>query len=221
LNAPGSGAKVQETGLTSFSIDRATYSVGESALDLMVLEKTGFPEFFQGHQVIREGSLDNATLAENGFAGSTADRFSDAGLVTGMMRELGPTSNMAMSDGFDFMAASVVHLFDSPDSVHHWMHDIFLKDFEDQIGESVGPGHQLVSATRLEPQGFFDEAVGLRILQGGTNGLISSTVVDFRVGRLLGVVFIGAVGDHDRLRPVEQLGQALEKQMVSVVLGST
>lgn len=207
--------------MTSFSIDRATYSVGESALDLMVLEKTGFPEFFQGHQVIREGSLDNATLAENGFAGSTADRFSDAGRVTGMMRELGPTSNMAMSDGFDFMAASVVHLFDSPDSVHHWMHDIFLKDFEDQIGESVGPGHQLVSATRLEPQGFFDEAVGLRILQGGTNGLISSTVVDFRVGRLLGVVFIGAVGDHDRLRPVEQLGQALEKQMVSVVLGST
>ena len=221
MNAPGSGAEVQETGLTSFSIDRATYSVGESALDLMVLEKTGFPEFFQGHQVIREGSLDNATLAENGFAGSTADRFSDAGRVTGMMRELGPTSNMAMSDGFDFMAASVVHLFDSPDSVHHWMHDIFLKDFEDQIGESVGPGHQLVSATRLEPQGFFDEAVGLRILQGGTNGLISSTVVDFRVGRLLGVVFIGAVGDHDRLRPVEQLGQALEKQMVSVVLGST
>ena len=221
MNAPGSGAKVQETGLTSFSIDRATYSVGESALDLMVLEKTGFPEFFQGHQVIREGLLDNATLAENGFAGSTADRFSDAGRVTGMMRELGPTSNMAMSDGFDFMAASVVHLFDSPDAVHYWMHDIFLKDFEDQIGESVGPGHQLVSATRLEPEGFFDEAVGLRILQGGTNGLISSTVVDFRVGRLLGVVFIGAVGDHDRLRPVEQLGQALEKQMVSVVLGST
>jgi hypothetical protein len=101
------------------------------------------------------------------------------------------------------------------------MHDIFLKDFEDQIGESSGPGHQLVSATRLEPQGFFDEAVGLHVLQGGTNGLISSTVVDFRVGRLLGVVFIGAVGDHDRLRPVEQLGQALEKRMVSVVLGST
>ena len=147
-------------------------------------------------------------------------RFSDAGRVSGAMRELGPTSNMAMSDGFDFMAASVVHLFDSPDSVHYWMHDIFLKDFEDQIGQSVGQGHQLVSATRLEPQGFFDEAVGLRILQGGANGLISSTVVDFRVGRLLGVVFIGAVGDHDRLTPVEQLGQTLEKRMVRVVLGS-
>lgn len=207
--------------MTSFSIDRATYSVGEAALDLMVLEKSEFPEGFQGHQVVREGSLDNDTLAQNGFDGSTSERFTAAGRVTGVMRELGPTSTMAMSDGFDFMAASVVHLFDTPESVHSWMHDIFLKDFEDRVGESVGQGHQLVSVTRLEPQGFFDEAVGLRILQGGVDGLISSTVLDFRVGRLLGVVFIGAVGDHERLNQVQQLGQTLEKRMVSVVLGST
>jgi|TARA_B100001971_G_scaffold202295_1_gene215912 hypothetical protein len=186
----------------------------------MVLEKTGFPELFQGHQVVREGSLDNETLAQNGFEGSSAERFSQAGRVTGVMRELGPTSNMGMSDGFDFMAATVVHLFDSPDSVHSWMYDIFLKDFEDRVGESVGQGHQLVSATRLEPIGFFDEAVGLKVLQGGVDGLISSTVIDFRVGRLLGVVFIGAVGDHDRLDQVVQLGQILEKRIVSVVLGS-
>ena len=52
-------------------------------------------------------------------------------------------------------------------------------------------------------------------------GLIAaSTVVDFRVGRVLGVVFIGAVGDHDRLDQVMKLGQALEKRMVGVVLGS-
>ena len=206
--------------MTSSSIDRATYSIGENALELMVLEKTGFPELFQGHQVVREGSLDNETLAQNGFEGSSAERFSQAGRVTGVMRELGPTSNMGMSDGFDFMAATVVHLFDSPDSVHSWMYDIFLKDFEDRVGESVGQGHQLVSATRLEPTGFFDEAVGLKVLQGGVDGLISSTVIDFRVGRLLGVVFIGAVGDHDRLDQVVQLGQILEKRIVSVVLGS-
>ena len=206
--------------MTSFSIDRATYSVGESALDVMVLEKSAFPESFQGHQIIREGTLDNDTLAQNGFEGTTSKRFSEAGRVTGVMRELGPTSNMAMVDGFDFMAASVVHLFDSPDSVHSWMHEIFLKDFEDRVGESVGQGHQLVSATRLEPQGFFDETVGLRVLQGGVDGLISSTVIAFRVGRLLGVVFIGAVGDHDRLEQVEKLGQDLEKRIVSVVLGS-
>ena len=206
--------------MTSFSIDRATYSVGEDALDSMVLEKAEFPELFQGHQVVREGTLDNKTLAENGFDGSTAERFVQAGRVTGVMRELGPTSTMRMSDGFEIMAASVVHLFDTPDSVHAWMHDIFLKDFEDRVGESVGQGHQLVSATRVEPQGFFDEAVGLRVLQGGSSGLISSTVVDFRVGRLLGVVFIGVVGDHERLDQVVKLGQTLEKRMVSVVLGS-
>ena len=206
--------------MTSFSIDRATYSVGESALELMLLEKSAFPEAFQGHQIIREGTLDNDTLAQNGFEGTTSKRFSEAGRVTGVMRELGPTSNMAMADGFNFMAASVVHLFDSPDSVHSWMHEIFLKDFEDRVGESVGQGHQLVSATRLKPQGFFDESVGLKVLQGGVDGLISSTVVDFRVGRLLGVVFIGVVGDHERLEQVQQLGQALEKRIVSVVLGS-
>ena len=59
------------------------------------------------------------------------------------------------------------------------------------------------------------------MLQGGGGGLISSTVVDFRVGRLLGVVFIGAVGAHERLDQVQQLGQTLEKRMVSVVLGSS
>lgn len=206
--------------MTSFSLDRATYSVGENALEDMVLEKAEFLEQFHGHQVIREGTLDNDTLAQNGFEGSTAERFRQAGRVTGVMRELGPTSNMGMTDGFDFMAASVVHLFDTPDSVHRWMHEIFLKDFEDQVGESVGQGHQLVSATRLEPSGFFDESVGLKVLQGGAEGLISSTVVDFRVGRLLGVVFIGVVGDHDRLDQVMQLGQTLEKRMVRIVLGS-
>ncbi|MDA1128011.1 MAG: hypothetical protein O2913_04835 [Chloroflexi bacterium] len=206
--------------MTSFSLDRATYSVSESALDEMLLGKLEFPEQFQGHQVIREGPLDNDTLAQNGFEGTTSERFRLAGRVTGAMRELGPTSNMVMADGFAFMAASVVHLFDTPDSVHGWMHDIFLKDFEDRVGESVGQGHQLVSATRLEPQGFFDEAVGLKVLQGGIDGLISSTVVDFRVGRLLGVAFIGVVGDHELLDQVVQLGQVLEKRMVGVVLGS-
>lgn len=206
--------------MASSPLDRATYGIGENALDGMVLDKLEFPEQFQRHQVIREGSLDNETLAENGFDGSTAEGFRLAGRVAGVMRELGPTSNMGMGDGFNFMAASVVHLFDTPDSVHGWMHDIFLKDFEDRVGEGVGQRHQLVSATRLDPQGFFDEAVGLKVLQGGSDGLMSSTVIDFRVGRLLGVVFIGTIGDHDRMDQVVSLGQTLEKRMVGVVLGS-
>ena len=205
--------------MVSSALTRATYRVTQETLDDMVLVKSEFPNEFHAHQVVREGELDNERLARNGFAGSTAERFGSAGRVTGNMRELGPTSSMAMADGFDFMAASVVHLFDTPESVSTWMHEIFLKDFEDHVGDSVGQGHQLVSATRLDTSGFFDESVGLRVLQGGPTGLISSTVVDFRLGRLLGVAFIGTVGDHQRLDLAMQTGRALEKRMASVVLG--
>jgi hypothetical protein len=45
-------------------------------------------------------------------------------------------------------------------------------------------------------------------------------VVDFRVGRILGVAFVGAVGDHQRLDLANQLAQALEKRIVRVVLGA-
>ena len=205
--------------MATSALTRATYRVTEETLADMVLDKDQFPGDFQAHQVVREGELDNETLARNGFEGSSAERFLKAGRVTGTMRELGPTSQMAMADGFDFMAASVVHLFDTPESVSAWMHDIFLKDFEDHVGDSVGQGHQLVSTERVETSGFFDESVALHVLQGGPSGLISSTVVDFRLGRLLGVAFIGTVGNYQRPELTMQIGQALEKRMASVVLG--
>ena len=205
--------------MATSALTRATYRVTQETLAEMVLDKDQFPADFQAHQVVREGELDNDTLARNGFEGSTAERFLEAGRVTGNMRELGPTSEMGMPDGFDFMAASVVHLFDTPESVSSWMHDIFLKDFEDHVGDSVGQGHQLVSTERVETNGFFDESVALHVLQGGPSGLISSTVVDFRLGRLLGVAFIGTVGNYQRPDLTMQIGQALEKRMASVVLG--
>lgn len=205
--------------MATSAITRATYRVTQETLPEMVLEKSEFPSDFQAHQIVREGELDNDQLARNGFVGSTAQRFLDAGRVTGNMREIGPTANMAMSDGFDFMAASVVHLFDTPESVGRWMHEIFLKDFEDHVGDSVGQGHQLVAASRLETGGFYDESVALHVLQGGPTGIISSTVVDFRLGRLLGVAFVGTIGDHRRLELAMQIGQALEKRMAAVVLG--
>ena len=46
---------------------------------------------------------------------------------------------------------------------------------------------------------------------------MSSTVMDFRVGRILGVAFTGAAGDHEYLDPTTQL--ALENRIFQVVLG--
>lgn len=202
------------------TLDKATYGVTEDSLESMPLERGELPLEFQAFQVLREGLLNNQDMALQGFAGNTPERFRAAGRVTGYMREFGETSSVVAGEGFNFLAATVSHLFDNPESVSGWMHDVFLKDFEDNLGESVGEDHQLISAVRLEPRGFFDEAVALKVLQGGDAGLISSTVIDFRVGRILGVAFVGTVGDQERLDLAIELGLALERRIVRVVLGA-
>ena len=197
----------------------ATYRVGEPDLEDMTLEAADLPDELRGYQLARSGPLDNDEMAENGFKGSTAERFRNAGRIGGFMREFVPTSDVAPAGGVNFVGATVVHLFENPDQVSGWMSDIFVKDFEDNVGESVGSGQQIISVSRLEPGGFYDEAVGLHVLQGGPAGLLSSTVIDFRVGRLLGVAFVGAIGEHERATLTMELALALEKRMVQVALG--
>ena len=197
----------------------ATYRVGEPDLEYMTLEAGDLPDDLRGYQLARSGPLDNTEMAENGFKGSTADRFRNAGRIGGFMREFVPTSDVSPASGVNFVGATVVHLFENPDQVSGWMSDIFVKDFEDNVGESVGSGQQLISVNRLDVEGFYDEAVGLHVLQGGPAGLLSSTVIDFRVGRLLGVAFVGAIGEHQRTTLASELALALEKRMVQVALG--
>lgn len=206
--------------MTSAALERATYRISDQDLEYMVLEKGDLPEEFSGYQQVRVGVLDNENMAAHGFAGSTAARFRRAGRITGYMREFGPTSDMDIFNGFNFVGSTVAHLFDNPDSVSGWMTDVFLKDFESNVGESVGEGHQLISVDRLEPSGFFDEAVAIKVVQGGPQGVVASTVIDFRVGRILGVAFVGTVGNHDRLELTNQLALTLERKIVQVVLGA-
>ena len=197
----------------------ATYRVGEPDLEDMTLDAADLPDELRGYQLARSGPLDNVEMAENGFNGSTADRFRGAGRIGGFMREFVPTSDVSPASGVNFVGATVVHLFENPDQVSGWMADIFVKDFEDNVGESVGSGQQLISVSRLDIEGFYDEAVGLHVLQGGPAGLLSSTVIDFRVGRLLGVAFVGAIGEYQRTNLASELALALEKRMVQVALG--
>ena len=198
---------------------RATFRVGEADLEDMTLGAGDLPDDLRGYQLARFGSLGNRELAENGFKGSTAERFRRAGRIGGFMREFVPTADVTPASGVNFVGATVVHLFENPDQVSGWMSDIFVKDFEDNVGESVGSDQQIVSVSRVEPAGFHDEAVGLYVLQGGPAGLLSSTVIDFRVGRLLGVAFVGSIGEHNRSELATELALALEKRMVQVALG--
>ena len=198
----------------------ATYRVSEADLEYMTLEAADLPADLRGYQLARAGLLDNQELAENGFPGSAADRFRNAGRIGGFMREFIPTADVMPASGVNFVGATVVHLFENPEQVAHWMSDIFVKDFEDNIGESVGSGQQIVSVSRLETRGFYDDAVGLDVLQGGPAGLLSSTVIDFRVGRLLGVAFVGVIGEHPRAELTTELALALEQKMVRGALSA-
>ena len=114
----------------------------------------------------------------------------------------------------------MAHLFDNEEAVSLWMTEVFVKQFEDNVGKSMGADQDLVSVERVTTSGFHDEAVGLRAVQSGPEGLLSSTVIDFRVGRLLGVAFVVTLGDRERRALTEGLASDLERQMVQHTLSS-
>ena len=206
--------------MTTNALDRATLTVTEDDLQQMVLERQSLPSEFAEYTVAREGPLDNKTMAEHGFPGSTAEKFEGAGRITGFVRELGASATLMNADGFNFVAATVAHLFDTSESVLRWMNDIFMQDFEEHVGDPISDGQTLASVEKLKSSGFFDESVVLKALHKGKHGELSTTIVDFRVGRILGVAYVGAVGDHERLELATQIGLSLEKSIVRVVLGA-
>ena len=188
-------------------------------VELMPLAQRELPLRFEDYQPSRESALDNETMAMHGFPGSDAERFRGVGRIGGYMREFVSVVPSFGTDGVDFMVATVAHLFETPGAVRNWMHDVFLKDFETNVGLDIGERQMLLGVERLEPDGFFDEAVALKALHNDNDRLISVTIVDFRVGRVLGVAFVGTLGDHVRLDEATELAVALEQRIVSVALG--
>ena len=202
----------------SVSIIQATMELSENDLTNMVLLEDDLPPPFDGFSAVREGDLDNRTLAEHGFSGATERRFQDAGRIAGYVREfVSPSARLDM-DGADLIIGSVAHLFDTPDSVSRWMRDIFLKDFSENIGAVLENGQKMIEAQELAPRGFFDDAVALKTVHDSSGHTISSTVIDFRVGRILGVAYVATVGNHLRLDEATTLGIAMEKLIVAAAL---
>jgi hypothetical protein len=206
----------------SEALNRATRTIREADLPRMVLDQRELLAEFQAFRPAREGSLDNATMADQGFRGNSAEYFAALGRITGYLREFAAPvpAGGTIPAGFDFALASVVHLFNEAPGVSRWMREVFLEQFETNVGEEIHPGQHLLMVERLQFQGFADEVVGLRVLQSGPQGPVSSTVVDFRVGRLLGVVYLATFGNAERRALVERLGHAFERKIVSVVLGA-
>ena len=202
------------------SLAAATYKAAVHDLEFMALERVRLPQAYSDYRPVREGPLNNREMAENGFPGSTEERFHNAGRITGYMREFVSAAHRTSDDGFNFIVASVAHLFDTQDSVSAWMNDVFLQDFEEHVGDPISEGQTLASVEKLDPAGFFDDTVALKALHKGKHGELSTTIVDFRVGRILGVAYVGAVGDHERLELATQIGISLEKSIVRAVLAT-
>lgn len=198
---------------------QATFGIHESDLPRLVLSAYNLPPRYESYTQIREDGLDNLKMAEHGFPGATEERFREIGRINGFVREFWSSAVNPDVDGADVLVGSVAHLFDTPDGVHDWMHDVFLYDFLNNIGVDAGEGQILVGADQFTPEGFYDEAVGLRASYNRYGHSISATIIDFRVGRILGVAYIATTGDHTRAEEVTDLGMKMEEYIVGVVLG--
>jgi len=204
------------------SITKATYEISEESIHDMPLVVNQLPEELSGFKVLRERALDNETMAEHGFPGNSQETFANMGRITGFLREFAAPSAIPLEeDGADIVAATVVHLFKDEECAASWMKNVFVKQFEDNVGSDVGEGQILAAVETLEIEDFYDEAVGIRAVQDGRDGILSTTVLDFRVGRLLGVSFLVTVGDYGRTETTTRLGLELERNIVRQLLSTS
>jgi hypothetical protein len=200
-------------------ISQATYEVDTESLSNMALGLNGLPDELSSFSLLRENSLDNKTMASHGFPGNSEDSYLEAGRVTGYLREFAsPYAIPRREDGSDIVAATVVHLFEDTNCAESWMKNVFVKQFQDNVGTEVGESRSLVAVEELEVDDFYDKAVGIRAVQDGEDGILSTTVIDFRIGRLLGVSFVVTVGDHGRTELTTMLGLELERNIVKELL---
>ena len=199
-------------------LEHATSNVVVSDMQCMVLDKSDLPPLFDNFRLGHESILSNETLATQGFPGSDAGNFRRIGRINGYMREYLPQPPSDPQKGDCLMAATVVHLFENQKSVHTWMHDVFIKGFEAQVGQEIRDRQQLMSIEVLHPCGFVDESIGLKAVHKDDNKTVSVTIVDFRFGRLLGVAFVASLGDTDQLEEATILATELEKHFVRFLL---
>ena len=203
------------------SIAQATYNITDQSLENMALDLNNLPDELSGFSPFRESVLDNKLMASHGFPGNTEDNYNAAGRMTGYLREFAsPSAIPKREDGQNIVAATVIHLFENEDSAASWMTNVFVKQFKDNVGREVGEEQKLVAVEELEIEDFYDRAVGIRAVQDGVDGILSTTVIDFRIGRILGVSFVVTVGDHGRTELTTMLGLELERNIVRELLAT-
>ena len=202
-------------------ISGSEYEIGDRSLENMVLDIGNLPNELSEFTLLRESVLDNKTIATHGFPGNTEENYTNIGRVTGYLREFAsPTAIPQHEDASDIVAATIVHLFRDDRCAKEWMTDMFVNQFEDNLGKEIGDGQKLVTVERLEIDDFYEHSVGIRAVQDGEEGILSTTVIDFQMNKLLGVSFVVTVGDHGRTELATMLGLELERSIVRELLST-
>ena len=203
------------------ALTRATYKIANTDLQRMTLSSEHLPQEFTAFELIREQELTNEAMANLPLSDHTAEELRNLGRLAGYQREWVTTiEDSLMNDNMDLVVATVVHLLASPEAVSEWMTKVFLGEFMAKVDDNLESEHRLISVEEIQLEGqFYDQAVGVRAVQHGPKGLVSSSILDFRLGRLLGVAYVVTSGDQDRLGITEVLGKKLERQMVAVTVG--
>jgi hypothetical protein len=208
--------------MTTNFLYRATEGIQEEDLAWMPLDRMDLPAEFRSFRSLREGPLDNETMAKQSVLNRNADDLQRLGRITGHLKEFAAASSPeGMAPGSSLAVATVVHLFRDGESVSNWMEEVFRREFEASVGDEVAPGYRVESAQAFEPTGLASDTVGMEVVQRGPAGGASSTVIDFRVGRLLGVAYTISAGEAGDKGSVEEVAAALERKMVRVVLGAS
>lgn len=201
------------------ALRRATDAVAEEDLERMLLEPTDMPPDLAGFVVAREGELDNETMAEHGFPGQTEESIGEAGRIGGYLRETSRELEEEPGTGLIVSAGMVVHLFRDEEAVERWIDDTFLHEFVGNAGRVLDNGHELLHAEEVPVSGFHGKAAGVFAVHDVPVGVIGSTIVDFALGRLLGVAFVVALGSSEHLSTARDLALRMERRFVSVALG--
>ena len=199
-----------------------TDTVTSEELQWMVLDRAQLPADFTGFELLREERLDNETVARHSGGRQTTASLAELGRTSGYARAFAvpqgaPTLKEEPAEVLE--AATVVHLFERPEDVDRWIDDVFVGGFRDRVGVEEPDGARLVGVETLEVSGFHERAAALLAVHDAPEGsVLASTIVDFRLGRLLGVAYVVAKRDQAYTDLALELGRALEQQMVRVVL---
>ena len=178
---------------------RATDTVGPADLEWMMLPLDELPAELAGFEVGREAVLDNATMAAHGLPGQTVASIEEMGRITGFVREVVPIRLASAARGTLVTAGMLVHLFRDAEGVARWIDEVFTRGILANVGNLRDGGQELVHAEALSASGFHGKSAALFAVYAVPNETLGSTIVNFAVGRLLGVAFVVALGRRKRL----------------------